>query len=480
MGPFRSGKSSGVVNEIYRQAKRQWPDAQGVRHSRWLISRTSQPKLKKTTIPTWEHWLPPPYSQITKSAPMMGSYRERLPDGTSINLEIMFVPLSDLQTASDELRGTDLTGAWINEGHECSKDVFDFVNGRIGSFPPTDLTANGKGNRQTSLLIDYNPPPVNHWLYEVFEEVRPIGFELFKQPPALLYDPMTGLFRPNPHAENIRNLRSGESKKIIIDPGHPLIESGEYDSGFGYYFGQLAGSDMDKIRVQVLNEYGSFYTGKKVFENYNDAAHASSEAILPVPHTLIAMGQDVGFSNATVFGQMIGDRLHIIDELYDDEMTIEQYVQDKLVITVRQNYPWMTAGNHLILADPASETRENVTGRRPFDLFQEAGLNVEPAYTNDVYARIDAVDHYLRKMVGGKPALVIGPRCIRLRQAFLGGYQWKGKGENRKPDKASEYSHIMDALQYLCLYYLKGVGDRRNRGVKGKARRGGQIDYPFA
>ena len=459
MGPFRSGKTVTMTNEIYRQGKAQHPDSDGVRKSRWLVSRETSGELATTTMDTWFDWFPAPYSQIRRTAPMKGTYRERLADGTRLELYLMFMPLEDAKKAKATLKGTDLTGAWMNEASEWEKkDVFDFINGRIGSYPA--VKDNGRGNRQTSLLLDFNPPPTTHWLYKTFEEERPFDHILFKQPSALLRDPLTGLYRPNPHAENIENLGQGT---MTIEPGHPMIEAGTYHKGYEYYFGQLAGSDPDKIKVNVMNEYGAFYTGDKVFSNYNDRVHFSEEPIFPSPSVMLGMGQDVGYHNATVFGQMIDGRVHIFDELYRNDMTVEEYIEDALSPRIRENFHWVRRNSQLMITDPTSETRAFTDGRRPFDLFDEAGIPIEPAYTNDPLERVNAVDHYLRKMIKGQPALVLGPRCVMLRQAFLGGYQYKGKGDKRKPDKSSEFAHIMDALQYLCLYYLNGVGQRRSR-----------------
>ena len=462
MGPFRSGKTVTMVNEIYRQAKEQHPDRDGVRKSRWLVSRETSGEIATTTMDTFLDWLPPPHSQIRQTAPMKGYYKERLADGSRVELYMMFMALEDKKAAKSKLKGTDLTGAWMNEASEWDKkDVFNYINGRIGSYPA--VKDNGKGNRQTSLLLDYNACPTDHWLYKLFEEERPFDHVMYQQPPALLKDPITGMFRPNPHAENIEHLDQGT---MTIEPGHPLIEPGTYHKGYSYYFGQLAGADDDKVNVDVLNEYGEVHTGDKVFGNYDDRIHFSKDPIFPKSDHFLGIGQDVGFHNAGVFGQEINGTLYIFDELYEGDSSVEEFIDDYFKPHMRNTFPWATAKSYMMVVDPNAQTPEFTTRKRvsPFEQFEESGIRVEPAYTNDPRERIAAVDHYLRKMNKGQPALVIGPRCVMLRQAFRGGYKYKGSGDNRKPDKTSKYAHLMDALQYLCLYYREGVGQRRDRG----------------
>jgi hypothetical protein len=56
----------------------------------------------------------------------------------------------------------------------------------------------------------------------------------------------------------------------------------------------------------------------------------------------------------------------------------------------------------------------------------------------------------------GRPALVIHPRCKKLRKAFNGGYCFRRvavSGAERfrdEPDK-NEFSHVSDALQYMMV-----------------------------
>ena len=67
-----------------------------------------------------------------------------------------------------------------------------------------------------------------------------------------------------------------------------------------------------------------------------------------------------------------------------------------------------------------------------------------------LYARIQSVDQMLARNGG----IVIDPRCTRLINGFIGGYVYPEKigiaGEFLAQPMKNSFSHIHDALQYLC------------------------------
>ena len=52
IGPIGSGKTTGCMQELYKLITRM-PAVQGVRRSRWAITRATTPELQFTTIPQW-------------------------------------------------------------------------------------------------------------------------------------------------------------------------------------------------------------------------------------------------------------------------------------------------------------------------------------------------------------------------------------------------------------------------------------------
>ena len=85
------------------------------------------------------------------------------------------------------------------------------------------------------------------------------------------------------------------------------------------------------------------------------------------------------------------------------------------------------------------------------------GVSLTPAPTNDFTLRRESVAKLLTTLTMlGRPQLVISPKCRMLRKALAGGYKYRRlntSGSDRyseKPDK-NMYSHVAEALQYLCI-----------------------------
>jgi len=75
---------------------------------------------------------------------------------------------------------------------------------------------------------------------------------------------------------------------------------------------------------------------------------------------------------------------------------------------------------------------------------------------NTLAPRLDAVNNYLTRLIDGKPAFLLHPRCAMLRKGFMGRYRFErvqvsGSDERFKElPKKNIYSHGADALQNLC------------------------------
>jgi hypothetical protein len=104
----------------------------------------------------------------------------------------------------------------------------------------------------------------------------------------------------------------------------------------------------------------------------------------------------------------------------------------------------------LIVTDPAGIQRAQTDERSAVDIIRAEGFKVISAKTNNVSARINAVDDYLMRQVDGDPAFLLDPRCTQLKAAMMGGYRYKLKG-NGDIDK-NKHSHVAEALQYLMLH----------------------------
>lgn len=436
LGPLGSAKSTACCAEIWRRASELAPDNDGIRRSRWLVVRNTYPELITTAIPTWREMFGDRFGTFTWGHPPRHRMDVGLDDGSRLRAEIIFMAM-DSDDAAKKLLSLEITGLWLNELKELPKAVLDMGTGRVGRYPARRLG----GPTWFGIIADSNMPDEDHWLYQLSEENCPRGWTFFRQPGGVVKK--GGHWAVNPAAENTRNLPPD------------------------YYQNQLAGKSEDWIKVYLGAEYGFAFDGRAVFPEFVDSLHVRTFEVSDADG---AMGVDFGLTPAAVFGQR--DKLGrwlIFDELVTEDMGAVRFAE-LIGERLRGTY------GHLAFqgwGDPAGGQRSQVDERTPFQILTARDIPIRPAPTNDAVIRREAAAGLLTKLVDGIPALLIHPRCKRLRKALAGGYCYrrvKVAGEERyrdTPDK-NMHSHVAEALEYLL------VGSGAGRTVVRKPRREGQ------
>lgn len=453
-GPIGTGKSVTCCMEMLRRGREQAP-FNGVRRSRWAAVRNTYPELKTTTIKTWQDWSG---ANVKMDIPPTSMFRRRLPDGTSIELEVIFLSCDRPQDVK-KLKSLDLTGVWLNEASELAKPILDMATGRVGRFPSK---AQG-GATWSGVILDTNSPDDDHWYYMMAEEptveelqqredlerqLAEMGllkpgqplFEWFAQPPALLKE--GDRWVPNPEAENVQN----------------------HQFGYGYWLRQIAGKTEQWIKVFVQGMYGTVHDGKPVYPEWNEVLHVRDLA--PIQGLPLLIGFDFGLTPAAVICQQDArGRLLVIDELCGTDMAIRQFMQDALVPHLMHVYPqWWAkkdAKEPMIqgFGDPAGEQKAQTDEKTCFQEVKAAGVRIRaPQHLkgNSFVARRSAVAWFLSKLSGGQPTFLLdGKACPVLRKGFNGGYKYRRiqvTGEERYTEEPAKnaYSHPHDALQYVA------------------------------
>lgn len=423
MGPIGSGKSVACCMEIMRLAAAQTPNANGIRRTRWAVIRNSYPELRSTTIKTWLEWIPKEAGTFRLDSPI--THHIRIAD---IDCEVLFLAL-DKPDDVKKLLSLEVTGVWINEAREVQKAIVDAASSRVGRFPPK---IEG-GCTWSGMVMDTNPPSDDHWWYRYAEELKPEGFEFFRQPSGLA-----------PNAENIENLPDN------------------------YYNRLIPGKSPEWIEVYVKGNYGTIIDGKPVYPEWNDRIHVATEDLVPYRGLPIVLSWDFGLTPACIISQITPrGQMRVLDELVSEDMGIRQFANDIVKPFLALHYHGMEINS---VGDPAGAFRSQTDERTCMDELKEAGLKTEPARTNDFTARRESVAGFLTRMVDGLPAFLLNPRCKVLRKGFNGGYHYRRMqvpGQERyqlKPDKNS-YSHPHDALQYGGLVVEADVRPRMRNKV---------------
>ena len=444
-GPVGAGKTvaAGPI-EILRRACMQEPDEHGVRDSKYLAARRTFPQLKDTVIGTFFGPMGVPHG--------LGNFRESpsldwkaefaLPDGTTVRTSVLFRALPD-EASVENLKSLEITGAYLSECAEMPRRVLDVLGGRL-RYPY---------NRSwVGIWGESNPPNVSsHW-YKTFEEDRPAEHHVFRQPPPLFYDATLGPFDDpraytmNPLAENIVNLKEG------------------YD----YYLNQIAGNSWDYINVFILGNYGSLFTGRAVYPEFQEYRHVALNTIPVEPGRLLVCGMDFGRNPSFVPTQMFSSgAVATLAEAVGFDVGLEEFIDTGILPLIRS--PRFAGCPVLIIGDPSSDRKESVSQYNAFQMLQARGLSVQRAYSNDPTLRHDSVRHFLTRT----GAAYYDPSCTTLIEGFLGAYQYREvKGANTFKALKNDHSHVHDGEQYARLYHYRGsVLDKTTAGGKPTPRK---------
>ena len=444
-GPFGSGKSVAAVMEILARATRQAPAADGVRYSRWAVVRNTYPQLKSTTIKTFERWVPAPVCPLRYTAPISGTIRKRLPDGTRLHAEVLFIAL-DTAAHTRNLLSLELTGAFLNEAREIPLTVIESMTGRVGRYPDKELAP----LTWSGIWMDTNPPDDDHWWYQTFEdseerdpamaafldELAEAGFAYrqFVQPPALLKveDARGTRYVPNPAAENV---------------AHQQL-------GYNYWLRMVPGKSQQWIRTYIQGEYGSVFDGRPIYAgDWSEQTHLRVSDYAPPRGSEIIIGWDYGLTPAAVLMQLTPKGvLEVFDEIVARRAGIRSFTEE-VSLHLATHWPDVRIAEEL--GDPSGNAARDTDEESCFQIQRELGHQVRPGAMT-LTDRLEGVRYFLRQMVDGEPGFRLSRRCRMLRKGFAGGYRYKetqdarAKGiraEKPKPEK-NQYSHPHDALNH--------------------------------
>lgn len=458
LGPYGSGKTYACCWEIVNMAFCMPPDKYGVRRSRCCFIRDTATNLKDTTVKTWLKLFPEKEkgmlfgTEVKRDEPMEMWLRLPHWDGkTKVEIHIL-CRYQNNPSDAENLKSLDLSSVYINEASGVPLESVIALLGRIKRFPAKEdliLERDANGNEilpRFGIVMDSNMPTTKHWIYQQFEVVKPQGWELFKQPPAMfkktdangaiIYVPNRGqmISQGIPPADNIANL----------------------NGGFEYYEDLTKTGKHDWINVFVCANYGTLQTGLPIYPEYRDNVHYVDDTIKFDRTKPLFLGFDYGLRPSVVFGQMNDyGQLCVIDEIDGgarDPQGIEFLWTNTLRPKLVNEYGFGCGTKIIAVGDPAGKGRDQTYMSTPLNFLIQNGISIVPCHTNDPIARWGAVKHFLNGMASGRPAIVFAKPCIGLRAGMQGDYHFKEKqsGDISGVVADNEATHVQDALQYMC------------------------------
>lgn len=437
-GPLGSGKTKGTVFKIIQLLCEQRPDANGVRRSRVAAVRNTYPDLTATTIAEFREILHPLMGKIVNGHPPTCTLNFALPDGTSVEAEILFLAL-DREEDIRKFRGMQITFIWYNELRFIPKAIVNEGLSRCDRYPQPGFSTFVGGLADTNAWSESSDYEDLHRRF-LLNELE--GWEFFDQPGAVV--------RAIEGEKGARRSLNGTYWKV-----NPLAENltvlGEH-----YYSRQISSSKDDWIRVNLGNETGLSLDGKPVHPEYQESVHKATSELRLVPDAPVFVGMDFGLSPAAVFCQRqpATGRWHVVDELVCEDMGAERFA-DQLKQRVAE-MSRLVKYEFIFRGDPSGDNRSQTDEKTVFQVLRANGIPAMPASSNDAALRRDALDRPLVRMVLGGPGIVFSPRCQKLREGLKGGFCYKRikvTGAERfkdVPDK-NTFSHVVEACEYALL-----------------------------
>lgn len=451
-GPVGSGKTRASLYRLFLMALEQLA-VEGVRRTRWLVTRPTAPEMKGTIIKDFLEMFPEEagWGVMSWSPPM--TYRMRFGD---VDAEFVFLALDD-EDDIRKLKSTQFTGAYVNEGQFMSLEMFKEIEDRIGRYPDKKFVAGRLmgGATRPCLIMDMNAADESHWVPIMRGDVPvpdwftddqrrqhtlPVGkdgkpiWNFFLQPAALIeVKDAAGTvvsWEVNPRAEN---------QKFLSED---------------YYARKIAGKSKEAIDRDLMNRTGALRGGKPVHPGFNRDVHVARTAIEWRSDLDLVVGLDFGRTPAAAWGQSWGGRWFILGEFYLEDVSADAFAP-ALKRELARRMPGLDWGRVRWFGDPSGNFRGQATDVTAYQVFRKHQISVVGAQAGLRWgARKEMVDQLLARMVHGHAAVLLDPSCRMLISGFEGGFKWRtangrdGKVTLDEPVK-NVYSHYMDALAYL-------------------------------
>lgn len=477
-GPIGSGKSVTCVHELIRWATEQNPDKNGVRKTRFLITRNTADQLKSTTLKTIFDWIPPSWAGSWSVTDKTFYIRFALPDGTVVSTEWLAMPLDTPDDVRKAL-SLEVTGLWGNEARELHPDVVDGLLMRVNRYP----SIKDGGPTRPGAIFDTNMPQVGGWWFDKMSN-PPANWGVFTQPPAVLplkeWQQKYGVGKRRwGRGDVIITADSTASGQIDVWAERPgqapaslvcvdqmndtFVVDHEADNFHNlnptYYPNTLEGKTREFINVYLRSMFGQSKEGKPVFEGFRREFHVAKHTLIPLDDRSrpLIVGMDFGLTPACTISQVDPrGRLLTFAEIASSNMGIKRFIHEKLRPLLLQRFRGLPL---VVIGDPAGKQRVQTDESTVYSILAEEGYEAQPAPSNSIVRRVAAVEYYLALAIDGGPAHIIDPSCSVLIGAMSGGYRYRIKksGDMEDLPEKNDYSHVMDAHQYTCLYVETGM-----------------------
>lgn len=420
LGPVGSGKTSAALMKLVKLGRQQRPSPRdGVRRFRCCVVRDTYRQLWKTTIKSWFDWIPKDQGTWTGSndSPSIHRIVMALADGTTLDFEIHFIAIGD-NNVKDVLSGYEATAFYLNEADLMSDEVLMYVRTRAGRYPKMD----DGGPSWYGVLIDFNAPDVDNYLYKLLVEDPLPNVAFFRQPGG-----------DTAAAENLKNLPPD------------------------YYETLALGQPDWVIRRAVKALFGYSRDGKPVYPEFNELRHVANHVLVPMRGRLLTIGVDAGRTPGAVFIQRTpSGQWRWLRELAKKDMGAKRFGKAIARLMYEDFTDWDTDKIEG-WGDPSAGFAGDQDERTWLELVSKhSGIKFRacPVSNKNLTLRRESVSKPLDDSVDdGQPALIISSCCKVIIKGFASDFRYKRlkvAGIERYEDKwgKDETSHVHEGGQY--------------------------------
>lgn len=417
VGPYGSGKTTGLFFKLVYMAAKQTPDSDGIRRTKAVVVRNTISQLQDTTIASWNRWFKEGQAGHWKLTER--TFHLKYND---IECEVLFRPLDTAQDIGRVL-SLDVSFAIIDEFVNIPQAIIEGLSGRCGRYP-WNCTNWGMWGAS-------NPSTEDNWWYDFLHpglpDTLPANVKYFKQPSGL-----------GPDAENLDNL-----------PGKR-----------GYYTALALGKSDAWIHQFIDADWGFSAIGTPVVPTFKPDLHLSKGPLLFNPHLRLVVGLDPGLGgSAFVFMQEdLHSRLNVLGELVQSGMGVTRLINERLKPYLRARFP----NAHVVIApDPAAGNRTQSDEKEIVAEFRNPrhGFEVSIETNNRLPLRLNAIEYFTTRLTDVGPALLIDAKeCPQLVRALKGGWRYvfdAKKGMQKPEPDDNQWTHVGDSFGYGCRYFHK-------------------------
>lgn len=456
-----TSKSTACQIELYKRSIQMPPQKDGVRRSRFLITRGVYGDLYDTAVKTYIERFNNVYGflPIKGNAPWYGGISMPLKDGTRVESEWVFKAFAEEDL--NKLGSDQYTGGYINEIIDYqTPSIVTSVLGSCARYPsldnfPESILSNSKKTGvpvyDGFIIFDTNGPYESHWLRQ-FEDEPPQTWNVFVQEAPLL---VTEGEAPQGVGASV----TWRGKTYYPNPAATYVFI--QPKGYQYWLDMVPAAEDWYIESRILGQYSKSVSGKVVYNEFDEREHISKGAlsVTMANNKNVICGVDTsGTHPACVWTIMQGGTLFALEEAGAQDISFEQFIEEIVLPIHNSNY---SQSNVTYVVDP-SNPQNGIDLRTALQVMLRKGLKSKLAKTNRFGDRRDAV----KKLLNRRNGFISSSANSNINSGFRGHYRYepvRGKSGifSDMPNKRVVQADYHDALQYAALEYTEINSDNK-------------------